>query len=252
MKPIVEVSRLSVCYGHVEALRDLNFALAPGEVLGIIGPNGAGKTTTLSCIEGLLTPTEGAVQVFGAEPRRERRQVLRRMGVQLQDASYPLRIRTEELVQLYASFYKDPADWRTLLASMGLSGLGRRRVHSLSGGERQKLSILLALIGRPSLLILDEISTGLAPEARFMLRASLRQIAAGGTAMIVVTHYPDELEGLADRLLLLEAGRARFLGTPDAFRRFAGRESGEAGQLTLEQAYLAACPPGAAGIGGEL
>lgn len=244
MNPIVEAADLSVRYGTKDAVRGLSFTLQPGETLGIVGPNGSGKTTALSCVEGLVSPASGSMRVFGADPVRQRREVYARMGVQLQDAAYPLRIRTAELCALYASFYAHPADWQTLLGDLGLAPMARRYVHTLSGGERQKLSVLLALMGQPQLLVLDELSTGLDPETRHSLRASLQQIASRGTAMIVVTHYLDELEGLAGRILLLEAGRQRFLGSLDGFRRWAGAESGKAAS-TLEEAYLSVCPPAA-------
>lgn len=244
--PIVVLNGLRVEYPGKVAVQDLSLSLAPGEVLGILGPNGSGKTTTVSCIEGLTVPSSGTVDVFSMDPLRHREAVYARLGVQLQEANYPLRIRVDELCALFSSFYAHPADWRALLRTVGLESAARRSVQKLSGGERQKLSVVLALVGRPELLILDEVSTGLDPHARRALHNSLRQIAEQGTAMILITHYPDELAELADRILLLDGGTQRFLGSPDAFVRWAASESGAAsgGRLTLEEAYLSVCSAG--------
>ena len=244
MNSIVTVENLQVRRRNRLIPAGVTFALPPGQVLGIIGPNGSGKTTTLSCIEGLLRPHAGNVRVFSLDPWENRRQVADRLGVQLQETGYPLRVRVGELCRLFASFYPRPLHWESLLADLGLGALEHRSVQTLSGGERQRLSILLALIGRPELLMLDEVSTGLAPEARQAVRSSLRQIADTGIAMIVATHYPDELPGLADQLLLLDRGRQRFLGPPEKFPAWARLESGAAEEAaSLEQAYLSVCPP---------
>lgn len=243
MKPIVELNNLSVRYEEREAVRNLSLYIAPGEVLGILGPNGAGKTTTVSCIEGLTAPTSGTVRVFSADPRRERAAVYSRMGVQLQETSYPLRVRTGELCALFASFYERPADWHALLCSLDLESAIYQSVSRLSGGQRQKLSVVLALMGRPELLILDEVSTGLDPQMRDAMLGALRQIAAQGTSMVLVTHYPNELAGLAERILLLMDGEEQFLGTLDTFASWAAAKSGTANeQLSLEDAYLSVCP----------
>lgn len=239
MTDIITAADLSVRYGKKEVLRNLNLTLAPGEILGIIGPNGSGKTTALSCIEGLSRPYGGQVRVFGRDPVRERKYVYSRMGVQLQESSYPLRIRTDELCRLFASFYKEPADWHILLESFGLLPLLKRRVRNLSGGEKQRLSLVLALMGRPEILILDEITAGLDPEGRRRIRGALRQQARNGAAMIIVTHYPDELEDFAHRILLLEEGSERFCGTVSAFRHWAAAAAGKSENAPLEVLYLA-------------
>ncbi|MBD5560190.1 MAG: ABC transporter ATP-binding protein [Clostridia bacterium] len=243
MQPIVQADNLTVRYRDKTAVAGLHFALAPGEVLGIAGPNGSGKTTTLACLEGLQRPSGGTVRVFGGDPAVNRRQIYRYLGVQLQDTDYPPRIHVGELCALFASFFDRPADWRSMLTALGLAPLMRRSVRSLSGGERQKLSVLLALMGRPQLLILDELSTGLDPESRQAVRTFLRDAAAGGLAMILVTHYLNELEDLADRILLLNNGRQRYLGTLLGFRCWAQAEAGGPAAFSLEDAYLSVAAP---------
>ena len=247
MDTIIAVKNLQVHRQNRLVLDGITFALLPGQVLGIIGPNGSGKTTTLSCIEGLLRPSAGTVRVFSLDPWTQRRRVACQLGVQLQATGFPLRVRVGELCRLFASFYAQPLHWEPLLEALGLGSLHHRSVQTLSGGERQRLSILLALIGRPELLVLDEVSTGLAPEARHAVRSSLRQIADSGIAMVVATHYPDELPGLADQLLLLDHGQQRFLGPLEKLPAWAQAESGAAAEVSsLEQAYLSVCQPGPA------
>lgn len=244
MKSIAEVKDLTVRFKDKAAVHRLHFELAAGEVLGILGPNGSGKTTTLACLEGLLSPSSGTVRLFGLDPMTGRRRLYARLGVQLQEANYPLRIRVGELCALFASFYDQPANWPRLLDALDLRASVHRSVQSLSGGEKQKLSVVLALMGRPELLILDELSTGLDPETRVALRSFLRDIAGGGVSMILVTHHPDELAGLAGRILLLDGGRAQFLGTPDRFRLWARDISGSREPAsTLDQAYLSVVAP---------
>ncbi|MDE6517966.1 MAG: ABC transporter ATP-binding protein, partial [Acetatifactor sp.] len=143
---IVQVENLSLAYRSVRAVQDVSFTVESGEILAIIGENGSGKTSAVECVEGLRRPESGSVQVFGLDPWRHRREVYRRMGVQLQETAYPSKIRVEEQCELFASFYDRPADRRLLLSKLGLDEKKKRLVSKLSGGERQRLSILLALM----------------------------------------------------------------------------------------------------------
>lgn len=240
MKAVVEMKDLTVRYGTREAVHSLSLEVAQGEVLGILGPNGSGKTSLLSAAEGLLHPAQGSVRVHGMDPAVHRERVYQQMGVQLQEAHYPMRIRVGELCSLFAAFHKSSVDWRASLAAYGLAGLAKRSVHTLSGGERQRLSMALALLGTPSLLIFDEISTGLDPHARLQVQHGLRRTANAGAAMLIVTHYPNELKDLADRILVLEKGREVFCGPPGAFMEYA-RAAAVRRLDTLEDAYLAVC-----------
>ena len=145
---------------------DVSFSVQEGEIFGILGPNGAGKTTTVECIEGLRTPDRGAISVLGLNPRRDRAELTQRLGAQLQDSQLPDRLRVAEALELYSSFYRAPADWRALMDALGLAGRSKISFGQLSGGQRQRLSIALALVGNPQVVMLDELTTGLDPQAR--------------------------------------------------------------------------------------
>ncbi|MCI9448027.1 MAG: ABC transporter ATP-binding protein [Lachnospiraceae bacterium] len=218
---IVQVEHLNLAYKNIRAVQEVSFSVKPGEILAVIGQNGSGKTSAVECIEGLRKPDSGLIRVFGKDPWLHRCEVYKEMGVQLQEAEYPLKIRVEEQCRLFASFYDRPADWNLLLTQLGLDGKRKRLVHKLSGGEKQRLSILLSLIGRPKLLILDELTTGLDPEVRQNMWASFENIRKNGVAIIMVSHYLDEVEALADKILYLEKGTQQFFGTQQGFREYA-------------------------------
>ena len=204
---------MSVRYGDVYGVRDVDVDLDFGEVLGIIGPNGAGKTSLIECIEGLRKRSAGEIGVLGLDPVRSRAEVTSRIGVQLQDASYPSRARVGELCALLSSFYDSPRPFGELLTEFGLGDHRKSYVDRLSGGERQKLSIVLALIGRPEVLFLDELTTGLDPAARRSTWDLLRTLNEAGTAIVLSSHYMDEVEALCDRVMLLLDGTVRESGT---------------------------------------
>ena len=242
---IVQVEGLHLSYRSLRAVCDVSFAVSAGEILAVIGQNGSGKTSTVECVEGLRKPDGGRIRVFGKDPWLHRSEVYREMGVQLQEAEYPMKIRVEELCRLFAGFYDRPADWNLLLAQMGLGEKRKRPVHKLSGGERQRLSVLLSLMGRPKLLVLDELTTGLDPEVRQNMWSSFEKIRENGVAIILVSHYLDEVEALADKILYLEKGRRLFFGTKQGFRdyvreRIPGEEWEE--ELSLEKLYLKIAP----------
>lgn len=217
---IVQVENLNLTYKSLHAVQNVSFSVKPGEILAIIGQNGSGKTSTVECVEGLRKPDSGFIQVFGKNPWQHRSEVYKEMGVQLQEAEYPSKIRVEEQCRLFASFYERPADWNLLLTQMGLDGKRKHPIHKLSGGEKQRLSILLSLMGRPKLLILDELTTGLDPEVRQNMWISFENIRKGGVSIIMVSHYLDEVEALADKILYLEKGRQQFFGTKKGFREY--------------------------------
>lgn len=199
----------------------------------------------MECIEGLRKPDSGLIRVFGKDPWLHRSEIYKEMGVQLQEAEYPSKIRVEEQCRLYASFYERPADWNLLLTQMGLDEKRKRPIHKLSGGEKQRLSILLSLMGRPKLLVLDELTTGLDPEVRQNMWLSFENIRKNGVAIIMVSHYLDEVEALADKILYLEKGGQQFFGTQQEFReyvktRFPKDEWPE--DLSLEKLYLMIAP----------
>jgi ABC-2 type transport system ATP-binding protein len=166
MPAVIEVQHLHKSYPDTVAVDDVTFTVQRGEIFGILGRNGAGKTTTVQCVEGLRTPDRGTIRVLGLDPRRDRAELTQRVGVQLQHSQLPERLRVAEALQLYSSFYRTPADWRALLDLLGLTGKQATAYGKLSGGQQQRLSIALALLGSPEVAVLDELTTGLDPQAR--------------------------------------------------------------------------------------
>ncbi len=217
---IVQVENLNLTYRGLRAVQNVSFQIKSGEILAIIGQNGSGKTSTVECIEGLRKPDSGLVQVFGKDPWLHRSEIYKEMGIQLQEVEYPSKIRVEEQCRLFASFYERPADWDLLLTQLGLDKKRKQPIHKLSGGEKQRLSILLSLMGRPKLLVLDELTTGLDPEVRQNMWISFENIRKNGVAIIMVSHYLDEVEALADKILYLEKGKQQFFGTQQGFREY--------------------------------
>jgi ABC-2 type transport system ATP-binding protein len=219
---VVTVENLVRRYGSFLAVDDVSFSIREGEIFGIIGPNGAGKTTTVECISGLRAADAGSISVFGLSPQRDRDKIREFVGVQLQESALPPRLRVGEAVELFASFYSSPLDPREVLESLGMVDTQRVAFKKLSGGQRQRLSIALALVGNPRLAILDELTTGLDPEARRETWALIERMREGGVTVILVTHFMDEAETLCDRVALINKGRLRALDTPEAIAAKAG------------------------------
>lgn len=242
---IVQVENLNLSYKDLHAVQNVSFYVKPGEILAIIGQNGSGKTSTVECVEGLRKPDCGLIQVFKKNPWLHRREVYKEMGIQLQEVEYPSKIKVEEQCRLFASFYKRPANWNLLLTQLGLNEKRKHPIHKLSGGEKQRLSILLSLIGRPKLLVLDELTTGLDPEVRQNMWISFENIKKSGVAIIMVSHYLDEVEALADKILYLEKGKQQFFGTQQEFREYVKgivpQDEWEE-NVSLEKLYLMIAP----------
>lgn len=244
-RTIVQVEHLNLAYKNLRAVQNVSFSVKSGEILAVIGQNGSGKTSAVECVEGLRKPDSGLIRVFEKDPWLHRSEIYKEMGVQLQEAEYPLKIRVEELCRLFASFYEKPADWNLLLTQMGLDEKRKRPVHKLSGGEKQRLSILLSLMGRPKLLVLDELTTGLDPEVRQNMWMSFENIRESGVAIIMVSHYLDEVEALADKILYLEKGKQQFFGTQQEFREYVKNRIPQdrwEEDLSLEKLYLMIAP----------
>jgi len=214
MSAVIEVQHLHKSYGDTVAVDDVSFTVADGEIFGILGPNGAGKTTTVESIEGLRAPNRGAISVLGLDPRRDRAELTQRLGVQLQDSQLPDRLRVAEALELYSSFYRAPADWRALMDALGLAGQSKTRFGQLSGGQKQRLSIALALVGNPQVVVLDELTTGLDPQARRDTWALIEGVRDRGVTILLVTHFMEEAERLCDRVALIDAGRVVAMDTP--------------------------------------
>jgi ABC-2 type transport system ATP-binding protein len=220
--PAVTVQHLVKRYGHLVAVNDVSLSIHEGEIFGIIGPNGAGKTTTVECISGLRAPDSGSISVYGLSPRKDRNKITEFVGVQLQESALPPRLRVGEAVRLFASFYSNPLEPDQLLESLGIKQMANSSFKSLSGGQKQRLSIALALVGNPRLAILDELTTGLDPEARRETWGLIERMRDRGVTVILVTHFMDEAEKLCDRLALINHGTVIALDTPEAIAAQAG------------------------------
>lgn len=210
----VTVNHLRKGYGSVAAVRDVSFSVAEGEIFGLLGPNGAGKTTTVECVSGLREPDGGIIRLLGLDPRADRDQVRQIVGVQLQGSAFPARLRVGEILDMYRTFYRSPADTTELAEALGLAGKRRVYYRSLSGGQRQRLSVVLALIGRPRVAVLDEMTAGLDPQGRLDAWRLIEQVRDRGTTIVLVTHFMEEAERLCDRVALIDDGRIVALDTP--------------------------------------
>ncbi|MFG1944994.1 ABC transporter ATP-binding protein [Nonomuraea sp. NPDC048826] len=214
MPAVIEVRNLHKRYEDKVAVDDVSFTVQEGEIFGILGPNGAGKTTTVECVEGLRTPDRGEIRVLGLDPLRDHAEVTRQLGVQLQAGHLPERLKVAEALELYSSFYPEPADWRALLDGLGLADKARTGYAKLSGGQKQRLSIALALVGNPRVAILDELTTGLDPQARRDTWDLIEGVRSRGVTIVLVTHFMEEAERLCDRLALIDSGRVVTVDTP--------------------------------------
>jgi ABC-2 type transport system ATP-binding protein len=211
---VIEVSNLHKRYGGTVAVDDVSFKVERGEIFGILGPNGAGKTTTVECVEGLRTPDRGTVSVLGLDPRHDRAELTQRVGVQLQQSELPEKMKVAEALEFYSSFYRKPADWERLIDDLGLADKRNARFGKLSGGQKQRVSIALALAGSPEIAILDELTTGLDPQARRDTWQLIEQIRDRGVTIVLVTHFMEEAERLCDRIAVIDSGRVAAIDTP--------------------------------------
>jgi ABC-2 type transport system ATP-binding protein len=224
MSEIITVQNLYKAYGDTVAVNDITFEVQQGEIFGMVGPNGAGKTTTIECIEGLRSPDNGDVKVFGMNPINERLKIADRVGVQLQESGLPDRLRVGEALALFASFYNDTRDLDELLDLLGLSEKRSAYFGKLSGGQKQRTFIALALINKPDVVFFDELTTGLDPQARRRMWDLVRQIRDQGTTVFLTTHYMEEAERLCDRVLIIDGGKIVALDTPEELIRSLGVE----------------------------
>jgi len=215
MRPVIEVSAIRKTYGSTVAVDDVSFEVSDGEIFGLIGPNGAGKTTTMECIEGLRRPDRGSISVLGLNPIHDVYQLQERIGVQLQQAQLQKRIKVWEAVDLWASLYKKKTiDGERLLEQLGLVEKRNAWFMTLSGGQKQRLFIALALINNPELVFLDELTTGLDPQARRAIWDLVRGIRERGKTVFLTTHLMEEAERLCDRVAIIEHGRIIDIDSP--------------------------------------
>jgi ABC-2 type transport system ATP-binding protein len=245
-EPIIEVHNLAVTYHNLRAVDDLSMTVLRGEIFGLLGPNGAGKTSTLTTIEGLRRPDGGSVRIAGYDINRDAAAVKRLLGVQLQTSAMFSELRLDELLELYAALYEifpPKAQIIALLERFGLAQKARARAAQLSGGQQQRLALALAVINNPQIVLLDEPTTGLDPQARRGVWAIIRRMQADGRTIVLTTHSMEEAQELCDRVGIVDAGKLIALDTPETLiRRYApplAPEDAARRSPNLEDVFLA-------------
>jgi ABC-2 type transport system ATP-binding protein len=213
-EPAISVQSLRKSYGPLEAIKGVDFEIRPGEVFGLLGPNGAGKTSTVEILEGLRTRSGGEVRVLGFDPEKQKKQLKDRIGVCLQATNLPEKIRVREALHVYSSFYSRHTDLNQLLKRLQLEDKRDAFYGTLSGGQKQRLALALALVNDPSLLFLDEPTTGLDPQVRAEIHSLLEQLRGENRTILLTTHYIEEAERLCDRVAIMDQGRVIALDTP--------------------------------------
>jgi len=210
----IVVEDLVKAYGSTLAVNGLSFAVQPGEIFALLGPNGAGKTTTVEILEGYRIADSGSARVLGLDPRHDAAQLKPRVGVMLQQDGLYQALRAREILDLYASFYASPEDPRELMERVGLSSVAGTRFRQLSGGQKRRLALAVAIVGKPQLLFLDEPTTGMDPQARRATWDIIQEQKARGVTVLLTTHFMDEAERLADRIAIMDGGKLIALDTP--------------------------------------
>ncbi len=218
-RPVIKVSGIRKSYGATVAVADVSFEVNEGEIFGLIGPNGAGKTTTMECVEGVRRPDRGTISILGLDPFRDVYALQNRIGVQLQQAQLQKRIEVREAVDLWASLYTKTVDGDRLLEQLGLAAKRNAWFMTLSGGQKQRLFIALALINDPEVVFLDELTTGLDPQARRAIWELVRAIRDRGKTVLMTTHLMEEAERLCDRVAIIERGKIIDVGIPEELVR---------------------------------
>lgn len=211
---MIYVRGLSKHYDETFAVRNVSFTVERGEIFGILGPDGAGKTTIVECIEGLRRPDAGTIRVLGLDPQRDRVQLRRRLAVSLQSCALPDRLRVDELLELFASFYPGAADPASLIELFGLAEQRQTPYGMLGGSQRQRLSLAIALVGKPEIVVLDEITADLDDRSRRSLWELIEQVQAAGVTILLVTADAEEAERLCHRVALVDRGRLIALDSP--------------------------------------
>jgi ABC-2 type transport system ATP-binding protein len=214
MQSAIEIKGLRKTYGDVEAVRDVSFSVASGEVFCLLGPNGAGKTTTTEILEGYRSRSAGDVSVLGHDPEHGERALHERVGIVLQEAAAQAELTVAEVLTMYGRYYPRRRPVAELVELVGLAGKEDDRVKLLSGGQRRRLDLALALVGDPDLLFLDEPTTGFDPSARRQAWSTIKDLCALGKTVFLTTHFMDEAQALADRVAVMVDGRIVALGTP--------------------------------------
>ena len=212
--PAIEVDGLTIRYGEHVAVDAVSLRVEAGEVFALLGPNGAGKTSTVETLEGYRRPTGGSVRVLGLDPVADHAELTTRIGVMLQQGGVYTAARPDEVLRLFAAYYDQPADPEELLERVGLADRRRSAWKSLSGGEQQRLSLALALVGRPQVAFLDEPTAGIDPSGRQLIRRVIAELRDRGVTVLLTTHDLDEAEKLADHVAIIDHGQVLAVGTP--------------------------------------
>ncbi len=232
MQTVIKVEQLSKAYGNLLVVDKINLSVKRGTVYGLLGTNGAGKSTTIECILGTKNADNGTVSVLGYNPKKDRRRLFQKVGVQFQEGDYQPEIKVSELCVETACLYEAPADWKKLCEQFGIGNRIDNAVKNLSGGERQRLFIVLALISNPELVFLDELTTGLDTKARHDVWKILSELKSRGLTIFLTSHFMDEVEALCDEICILKNGKAIFYGTVEQAKKASGCKK-------FEDAYLA-------------
>ena len=227
----IQVKNLTKSFSGRKVINDLSFEVYKGEVFALLGHNGAGKSTTIDLILGLKSPDEGNATILGMDAVKHRKKVFEKVGVQLQHTQYQNMMTVEEACMEYASLYEKPSDYKALLHSFGLSDLKKSYINKLSGGEKQKLSVVLALIGNPEIVFLDELTTGLDVAARREVWRTLKHLKEKGLTIFLTTHYMEEAQALCDHVCIIKSGEKVIEGTIAEIVNASGKTD-------LEEAYL--------------
>lgn len=231
MEAAIKISGLSKSYAGNKVIENLTLSVGAGEVYGLLGANGAGKSTTIECILGTVKADAGKIRILGLDPQKNRKQLFNEVGVQFQEANYPDKIKAGELCEETACLYRHPAAWEKLLSKFGMTDKKNAFVGQLSGGEKQKLFIVLSLIPNPKVVFLDELTTGLDTKARRAVWKSLQELKKQGLTVFLSSHFMDEVEALCDRIGILRDGGFVFEGTVQEAVNLSPYEK-------LEDAYL--------------
>lgn len=210
---LIKVNRLCKTYGETMAVNHLNLSVEKGEVFGLLGANGAGKSTTIECILGTKRYESGSVSILGMNPQTQRKELFEYVGVQFQESNYQDKITVEELCEVTQALYKDATDYQVLLKQFGINDKRKSQVSELSGGQKQRLFVILALIPKPSVVFLDELTTGLDTRARREVWKCLSDMKKNGLTIFLTSHFMDEVEELCDRICILKKGEGIFYGT---------------------------------------
>ena len=212
---VIEVKNLVKTYKGVAAVNDISFKVKEGSIFGMLGPNGAGKSTTIECIIGLKKRDTGEVKILGLDPKIDNKKLYDVIGVQLQETSYQDKIKVYELCELFTSMYENPLDYKPLLKRFGLDHKNKNYISQLSGGQRQKIAIILALISNPKIIFLDELTTGLDPKSRREMWECVKGLRDEGRTIFMTTHYMEEAEYLCDQICIIDEGKIATIDTID-------------------------------------